>query len=340
MVKTKTRYLLLSALLASLILALALSSTSTRAHGLDQATPAATAAAGTMAPTMAATLPAVDLSGATFTVGSKDFSEQIILAQITEIVLKQMGATVVDKSNIKGSVNTRTALTSGAIDMYWEYTGTAWITYQKQTKPIPDPVAQYKAVADADLKDNKIKWLSMAPFNDTYAMAVLQTTADQLNVKTLSDVAALALKSPDKVTFCVESEFSTRDDGLPGMLKAYDMKIPPDNIKSVDTGVIYTETAKGQTCTFGEVFATDGRIAALKLAVMADDKNFFPNYNVALTMRSDTFNKYPQLADLFAPIAALLDNTTMQKLNAEADVDGKDPADIAAEWLKSVGFTK
>jgi osmoprotectant transport system substrate-binding protein len=286
------------------------------------------------------TLPKIDLSCATFTVGSKDFSEQLVLAQITEQILVAMGATVNDQSNIKGSVNTRTALTSGKIDMYWEYTGTAWATYMQQTNYISDPLAQYKAVADKDLADNKIKWLAPASFNNTYAMAILQTSADSLGVKTLSDVAALAAKSPDKVTFCVESEFSSRPDGLPGMLKAYGINVPSDNIKTVDTGVIYTEVAKGSSCTFGEVFATDGRIAALKLAVMQDDKNFFPNYNAALTMRVDTFTKYPQLADLFAPVAALLDNKTMQGLNGQVDVDGKDPADVAKAWLASVGFVK
>src|SRR5215468_829913 len=117
--------------------------------------PGSSSSAQTPAATMAATaaalptsLPDVKLDGATFTVGSKDFSEQLILAQITEQVLTAKGAKVNDKSNIKGSVNTRTALTSGDIDMYWEYTGTAWITYLKETKPIADQKEQYQAVAD------------------------------------------------------------------------------------------------------------------------------------------------------------------------------------------------
>ncbi len=336
--QTKTRSILLAVLCAALVFTTILLPGSANARNGAQATIAATMS-GTMAGTMAA-LPDVSLKGATFVVGSKDFSEQIILAQITMQVLQQVGATVTDKSNIKGSVNTRTALTSGNIDMYWEYTGTAWITYLKETKPIADPAAQYKAVADRDLKDNKIKWLDAAPFNNTYAMAILKTSADTLGIKSLSDVATLAAKSPEKVTFCIESEFSTRDDGMPGMLKAYGIKVPDDNIKMLDTGVIYSETAKGQTCAFGEVFATDGRIAALKLVVMADDKQFFPVYNPALTIRSETFDKYPQLAALFAPVSKLLTNETMQKLNAQVDVDGKEPAEVAHDWLKSVGFIK
>jgi osmoprotectant transport system substrate-binding protein len=295
------------------------------------------------APTTAAAAakPAVSLSGAAFTVGSKDFSEQLILAQITEQVLQNAGATVNDKSNIKGSVNTRTALTSGAIDMYWEYTGTGWITYLKETKPLSDPKAQYEAVAQRELAENKVKWLDPAPLNNTYAFAVRNSALSDLgSPKNLSDIAKLASTSPDKATFCVESEFSTRDDGLPGMLKAYGITAPASNVKMLDTGVIYTETAKGDTCNFGEVFATDGRIAGMKLTALEDDKHFFPNYNPALTVRSEVFDKYPQLADLINPIAKVLDTQTMQTLNSQVDVDGKEPKDVATEWLKSKGFIK
>src|SRR5919197_2314899 len=153
------------------------------------------------APTTAAAAvkPAVSLSGAAFTVGSKDFSEQLILAQITEQVLQNAGASVNDKSNIKGSVNTRTALTSGAIDMYWEYTGTGWITYLKETKPLADPKAQYDAVAQRDLAENNIKWLEPAPLNNTYAFAVRNAAlADLANPKNLSDVSKLAASDPSK----------------------------------------------------------------------------------------------------------------------------------------------
>src|SRR5690606_39482634 len=102
-----------------------------------------------------------------------------------------------------------------------------------------------------------IAWLDPAPFNNTYAFAVRADRAQELGVKKLSDVAALPA---DQQTFCIESEFSTRDDGWPGLRAAYGLA---DNITMLDTGVIYTATEKGDDCTFGEVFQTDGRIAAL-----------------------------------------------------------------------------
>jgi len=277
------------------------------------------------------------LSGATFVVSSKDFTESILLGKITADVLAAHGATITDKTNIKGSANTRTALTSGDIDMYWEYTGTAWITYQKNTTPIADPGQQYDAVKKADATDG-IAWLDAAPMNDTYAMAIRSTEATTLGVKSLSDLAGLSTSNPSAATFCIESEFSTRDDGFPGMIKAYGITAPKSNVKMLDTGVIYNETAKGQTCNFGEVFATDGRISALKLTVLDDDKHFFPNYNAALTLKQTLLTKYPKIATYINPVAAKLDNATMTELNAKVDAEGEDPGDVAKEWLQAQGF--
>jgi osmoprotectant transport system substrate-binding protein len=276
------------------------------------------------------------LKGASFTVSSKDFTESILLGKITEAVLKAHGATVVDKTNIKGSVNTREALTSGQVDMYWEYTGTGWITYLKNTKPLADPKAQFDAVKSADAK-NGIAWLPMAPMNDTYAFATNATTASRLNVSKLSDIATVP---PADQTFCIESEFSTRDDGFPGMTKAYGINVPKANVKMLDTGVIYKTTAAGGTCNFGEVFATDGRISALKLKVLTDDKQFFPNYNASLTLKQSLLDKYPKIADYIAPVAAKLDNATMTDLNAKVDAQGMDPGDVANEWVKAQGFVQ
>ncbi len=280
------------------------------------------------------------LKGAKFTVSSKDFTESILLGKITEAVLSAHGATVVDKTNIKGSVNTRTALTSGQVDMYWEYTGTGWITYLKNTKPLPDPKAQFDAVKAADAK-NGIAWLPMAPMNNTYAFAVKSDVATKLSVATMSDVAKVAAAKPGEATFCIESEFSTRDDGFPGMVKAYGITVPKSNVKLLDTGVIYKTTAKGGTCNFGEeVFATDGRIKALGLKVLEDDKHFFPNYNAALTLKQELLTKYPKIAAYIAPVAAKLDNDTMTALNAKVDAEGQDPGDVADEWVKSQGLDK
>jgi osmoprotectant transport system substrate-binding protein len=281
---------------------------------------------------------ASSLDGASLAVGSKDFAEQIILSQMAIQLLEQAGASVDDNTNIVGSANTRTALESGDIDLYWEYTGTGWITYLGETEPIADPQEQFEAVRDADLEQNRIVWLDPAPLNNTYAFAIRREKAEELGVETLSDVAALVASNPEEATFCIESEFSTRDDGWPGLQEAYGMEVPEDNVALLDTGLIYTETDKGETCNFGEVFATDGRISALDLVVMEDDLSFFPVYQAAVTLKQETLDEYPEIADIMNPVAAELTDEVMQGLNAQVDVDGEDPADVAQAWLQENGF--
>jgi osmoprotectant transport system substrate-binding protein len=281
----------------------------------------------------------VDLSGAEFTVGSKEFTEQLILGQITLQVLENAGATVNDQIGLAGTVAARKALESGEIDMYWEYTGTGWIVYLDHTKPIEDSQKQYEAVAKEDLKKNDIEWLSPpSPANNTYTMAVRSEAYDKLGVKKLSDFKQLVEENPEEATVCVGTEFSTRDDGLPGMEKAYDFEFPKENIVKMDEGLIYQQTDKGEQCNFGEVFQTDGRIAALDLELIEDDKSFFPIYNPALNVRKDVIEEYPQIAKLFAPISEKLTTQELQALNAKVDVDGQLEDQVAEEWLSENGF--
>jgi osmoprotectant transport system substrate-binding protein len=281
----------------------------------------------------------VDLSGAEFTVGSKEFTEQLILGQITLQVLENAGATVNDQIGLAGTVAARKALESGEIDMYWEYTGTGWITHLGHTKPIPSSQKQFEAVAKEDLEKNDIEWLSPpAPANNTYTMAVRSEAYDKLGVKKLSDFKQLVEENPEEATVCVGTEFSTRDDGLPGMEQAYDFEFPKENIVKIDEGLIYQQTDKGKQCNFGEVFQTDGRIEALNLELIEDDKSFFPIYNPALNVRKDVIDEYPQVAKLFAPISKKLTTEELQKLNAKVDVEGQLEDQVAEEWLKENGF--
>jgi osmoprotectant transport system substrate-binding protein len=278
------------------------------------------------------------LAGQTIAVGSKDFTESIILGHLAMIALKAAGATVTDRTNIKGAVNSRNALLSGDIDVSWEYTGTGWITYLNHTDPIPDSARQYDAVAKEDKEKHKVVWAPAAPANNSYAIAVREDKAKEWNLKTLSDLAAFIKDNPAQGTFCFESEFAGRNDGWPGMSKAYGMSVPAASIKTVDTGVVYTETQKGTSCNFGEVFTTDGRISNLKLITLEDDKKFFPIYNPAVTVNGDTAAKYPSLATLLDPITAKLDDATLRELNEQVDVKGLPVAQVASDWMKKQRF--
>ncbi|MEU9841191.1 glycine betaine ABC transporter substrate-binding protein [Actinomadura sp. NPDC048032] len=278
------------------------------------------------------------LKGVTLTVGSKEFTEQLVLCQVTALALRSAGATVKEKCGLQGSNTTRAALTSGSIDMYWEYTGTAWVNYLKQTEPIGDPARQYAAVAEQDLAKNKVKWLAAAPANNTYALAVKTATMRRLGIADLSGYARLAKSDPAKASTCVASEFAGRSDGWPGLQKAYGFSLPKADVATLAEGAIYDAVGKGKPCAFGEVATTDGRIKALGLTPVPDDKKFFPVYNPALTVRETVHRDDPAIEKIVNPIAAALTDAVLQELNGEVDIKGEQPAKVAETWLKSKGF--
>ncbi|MFD7094357.1 glycine betaine ABC transporter substrate-binding protein [Streptomyces xanthophaeus] len=279
------------------------------------------------------------LKGASLTVTSKNFSENIVLGQMIGLVLKAAGAEVLDRTNLPGSISAREAVAKGDADAMYEYTGTAWITYQGNTEPIDDPQAQWEAVRDADVK-NGVAWLPQSSLNNTYTLAISKKNNAKYGLKTLSDVAELARKDPSAVTLCVENEFASRQDGLPGMEKAYGMKIPAGNIQKMDAGIIYTQVSKSDSCLLGEAYTTDGRIKAMDLDTLADDRRFFPNYNAAPELNAKTLAKYPVIAELLDPVTKKLTTEVAQELNAKVDVEGQDPHEVAKEWLLKEGFIK
>ncbi|MFE7269780.1 glycine betaine ABC transporter substrate-binding protein [Streptomyces sp. NPDC057623] len=278
------------------------------------------------------------LRGAELTVTSKSFTEQLILGAIMGIAFEAAGAEVLDRTGIQGSIGSREAVRKGDADAGYEYTGTAWITYLGRSEPIADPHAQWEAVREADAK-NGVTWLEPSALNNTYALAMNQANHKKYRTNTLSEVAALSKSDPGAVTLCVEVEFANRADGLPGMEKAYGMDVPAKDVTQMDTGIIYTQVAKG-SCVYGEVFTTDGRIKSMNLVVMQDDKNFFPNYNAAPMVNSKALKKWPAIPEILDPISRKLNNSVAQDLNAKVDVDGEDPHQVALDWMKEEGFVQ
>ncbi|ASR33701.1 glycine/betaine ABC transporter substrate-binding protein [Prauserella marina] len=279
--------------------------------------------------------PIPELEGVDVTVGSKDFTEQIVLGYIAELAIEAAGANAIDLTNINGSNSARYALIDGQIDLQWEYTGTGWLSYLGHDKPIPEEMAQYEAVRKEDLELNGVAWLPYSEVNNTYAFATTEAFAQKHDLKTTSDMTEFLKQNPNEAVFCVETEFASRPDGMPGVQKTYGF--PVTTTKTFGTGAIYAATASG-TCNFGEVFTTDGRIAGLNLRVLEDDKKFFPQYNASVTMRADFLEQHPQLAEVMAPITEALDNDEIIEMNKEVDVDGRDPAHVARDWMVEKGF--
>ncbi|WP_229796178.1 glycine betaine ABC transporter substrate-binding protein, partial [Saccharothrix coeruleofusca] len=230
--------------------------------------------------------PVPELAGVEISVGSKDFTENQVLGYLAEVALSAAGAEVRDMTNIQGSMSSRQALLTDDIDLSWDYTGTGWISYLGNTDPIPEERAQYEAVRDADLARNGLVWLDYSAVNNTYAFAVTRAFAEANGLRTTSDMVRLVQQDPSKGVFCLETEFASRNDGFPGVARAYGFDTGAAQVKTFGIGTIYTATAQG-LCNFGEVFTTDGRIVALDLVVLEDDRKFFPQYNAAIVLRQD-----------------------------------------------------
>lgn len=274
------------------------------------------------------------LDGVKITVAAKDFTEQLILGNMLSIILNAAGADVTNMTNTPDSFGVRQALISGDADVVPEYTGTGWINYLGHEDPIKGSQEQWRAVNEED-QANGLTWLPPAPMNNTYAFAIRESAAERLGVTRLSDLAKLPRS---ELTFCVESEFASRNDGFVPMLEDYGLsRAQLGDVITLDTGVIYTATANGD-CNFGEVFTTDGRIPALDLRVLEDDKQFFPLYNLTEVVNSELLAQHPELAEIFGQLNPKLTNAVMLALNARVDNDGEDPALVARSWLVKEGL--
>lgn len=277
-------------------------------------------------------------SGKTVSVGSKEYTEQLLLGQITILALEDAGYHVNDKTGVAGSNKVRSALLNKDIDVYWEYTGTGWISHLQHDTPLTDSKTCYEQVKAEDAK-NGIDWLDYAPFNNTYTVMMRKSQADELNIKTLSDLGRYITSNPDALTFAVDHEFTARSDGLPGLENAYGFKLRENKIIVMDNAIIY-KALKEQKVDIGMGFSTDGRIKAFDLLNIQDDKSFFPVYNPAPNLRIEFAQKNPEVVSILNKISAKLDTETIMKMNYEVDIEQKVPRDVAKAWMKEVGLIK
>lgn len=271
---------------------------------------------------------------ASIVVGGKGFTEQLLLAEITGQYLTSKGYDVELKTGM-GTSLVRDALENKQVDLYWEYTGTAFLNFHKNKFANQPGEEIYKAVKAKDAGMG-IVWLNASAANNTYALAVRQTDAGSKGLKTLEDLAA-KLNAGDKLTLGCNIEFYKRDDGLKPLQKAYGFKFPRADIKRMETGLIYKALKDGNV-DVGLVFATDGRIPAFNFVVLKDTKNFFPAYAITPTIRKETLAAHPDLAEHLNKLSSLIDDATMSALNAEVDVHKKSVTEVAKGFLKAHGL--
>ncbi len=292
-------------------------------------------------------------------IGSKNFAEQFILAEMYGALLDNAGIGVnLDNINLADTAIAHQALISDEIDMYPEYPGTAFETVlglnladAKAAVGGATPVAGspaagatpvaggtldqyiYDAVSAAYLADFNVVLLAESAFNDTQAIAVPRAFSEENGVTTISQLAAIA----GDLTIVGAPDFETRADGLVGLQETYGAGFNDIDTVGVQAGLRYQALEDGSADVV-LAFSTEGQIAAMDLVVLQDDLGLWPPYHCAPFVRKETLDAYPQIADLLNPIAPLLTDTVMAGLNGQVDLDGLEPADVARTWLQEQGL--
>jgi osmoprotectant transport system substrate-binding protein len=266
-------------------------------------------------------------------VASKDFTEQFILGEMYAQLLESNGFKVERKLNLGGTPIAQKALESNEIDLYPEYTGTGLLTVLKL--PVnTDPVAVYNTVKSEYANRFNLVWLDPAPMNNTQAVAMKRSKAQELGIETVSDLVAQA----SNLVMVGPPEFQEREDGLPGMRQVYgDFNFK--EYKSVDPGLRYQAINEGQA-DVTVAFGTDGEIAAFDLVILRDDKGLWPPYQVAPVIRKEVLDANPKIAEILNGLAPFLTDEVMQKLNYEVSGKQREPADVAKEFLQQQGLIK
>ncbi len=268
-------------------------------------------------------------------VGGKNFTEQLILAEMTTRYLENKGYEV-DKRDGMGSTVLRRAQLNGQVDLYWEYVGTSLLVYNKvEGGAQMSPKEAYKKVKQLDAEKGLV-WLQPSGANNTYALAMEKEEAEQQGIEAISDLVQ-ALKDGKELEFATNAEFTGRPDGLPGLEKHYGFDYPPGLIKRMDTGLTYSALKEDQV-DVALVFATDGRIAAFDFKVLEDDENFFPNYALTPVVRQETLDAHPELGTHLNQLSGKLDDATMQRLNKRVDVNKETVEQVAQSFLNQQGL--
>lgn len=268
----------------------------------------------------------------TIVIGSKDGSEMIVLGHmLADLVEAETGLKVDRRFNLGGTLVCFNALKNGGLDAYVEYTGTALTTLLKEP-PENDPAKVRERVRSVLSQRDGVTVLDPFGFENTFAIIVRQAEAKRLGLKTISDAA----RRSNELRPGFGPEFMSRPDGYPGLAKAYDFHFaePP---REMDRNLLYQAVARG-SLDLAAGDSTDGRIAVLDLAVLEDDKRYFPPYEAVPLVRSATLERHPRVRDAIKRLADRIDAATMRRLNQQVDGEHRDAAEVAREFLVREGL--
>jgi len=264
----------------------------------------------------------------TIRIGTKNFTEQLILGEIMAQLIESRTDLVVERRfNLGGTMICHGALVNGEIDVYAEYTGTA-LTAILNAPVISDPDKAFHFVAEAYHKRFGLRWLKAFGFNNTYAITVREDDARGQGWTKISDLK----KAAPGLRAGFTAEFAERPDGYPGIRQIYRLNF--GEVRDLDPSLMYEAVSKGKVDVIC-AFATDGRISAYNLKPLEDDRQFFPPYYAAPVIREEILKDHPELGESLSLLEGLIDDATMQHLNFEVDGNKQDPAEVAKAFLRT-----
>lgn len=271
----------------------------------------------------------------TITIASKDFTEQIILGNmLSELIENKTDIKVNRKFSLGGTQVIFSAINSGEVDMYLDYTGTI-LTDLLRHDPISENISSddvYKLSKNEIEKNYDLYMGEEYNFNNTFALAIRKDTAKKFNLKTISDLEKISSQFIISPTF----EFTNRDDGFIGLTTTY-KNLKFKDLISMD-GALRYQALNNRKSDIIDAFATDGLISTYNLVLLKDDKNFFPPYHAVPLIRKEIINKYPELEEITSSLANLLTDEVMRELNNQVDANKRDPQEVAHEFLLKKGL--
>jgi osmoprotectant transport system permease protein len=262
-------------------------------------------------------------------IGSKDFTESALLAEIVAQMLEARGVSVERRFELGGNLP-HEALVAGTLDLYPEYTGTSFTAILHHA-PVTDPRVVYEQVKQEYADKFRIAVSQPLGFENTFAILVRGDEARRLNLKTISD----AVPQSPRWRAGFGQDFMSRADGYPGFSKTYGLKFA--EVREMDLSLTYIALSSRQVDLIA-ANSTEGRIATLDLFQLADDRHYFPPYEAVYLVRQDSLTRVPALPEVLAKLANALSTDEMRRLNYEIDGEKRDPKEVVKEWLKGKGF--
>ncbi len=271
--------------------------------------------------------------GQAIEVGSKDSAEGLLLGHMLAEVVEARTGRVVNRDNLNlgGTLVCYNAVKGGGIDVYIDYTGTALAAILHEP-PGREPAEVLKQVREQCWERDRVRVLDPLGFENTFAIVMRRQQAEDLNIRTISDLK----RYQDRLQTGFGPEFMNREDGYPGLMRAYGLEFRKTPVE-MDRNLLYSAVEQG-TVDVAAGDSTDGRIAALDLVVLEDDRRFFPPYEAVPMANGAILEQFPELEDAFNALSGKIDSATMRRLNAEVDSHGRSPRDVAREFLKQIGL--